>query len=343
MKRRKLLQFFIAILLSPWISIFSQDISGLNASSNPVLDSLKNRGIIFNDNQKKPEIVLTVSQAVKLLQQRYQPQFWHNPSDPLRLALGQLIFNASNPPFDSSEYLLKKFPYDSLSIPWDEFYIWEPMRVKIPVNTIQQIAGQNEPAAMQDTNLFRDVTDTLKVRYDTATAPEYSFKSVTVRKDTTIMVVIDTLHEVTSSYSGFPFRYFNYPYQSDSIKVAVDALLKYLDDRDSSIIYFTGIDNQVTPVWLNSKSGKYVRYWLKNDLTDSVTVWIGNPSRDTFGLYLEKEVTFKRPLKQGNYSDARINIREVDKSTLLDVQKVYIKPHYWKDRSFLISLLCPTG
>ena len=139
------------------------------------------------------------------------------------------------------------------------------------------------------------------------------------------MVVIDTLHEVTSSHSGFPFRYLNYPYQSDSIKVAVNALLKYLEDRDSSIVYFTGIDNQVTPVWLNSKSDKYVRYWLKNDLNDSVTVWIGNPSRDTIGLYLEKEVTFKRPPKQGNYSDARINVKEVDKSKLLEVQKVYIK------------------
>jgi hypothetical protein len=154
------------------------------------------------------------------------------------------------------------------------------------------------------------------------------------------MVVIDTLHEVTSSHSGFPFRYLNYPYQSDSINVAVNSLLKYLEDRDSSMVYFTGVDNQVIRVWLNSKTDRYVRYWLKNDLNDSVTIWIGNPSRDTFGLYLEKEVTFKRPPKQGNYSDARINVKEVDKSKLLEVQKIYIKPHYWKDRleaNFILS------
>jgi len=116
--------------------------------------------------------------------------------------------------------------------------------------------------------------------------------------------------------------------------------LNYLEDRDSTIIYFTGIDNQVTPVWFNSKSDRYTRYWLKNDLADSVTVWIGNQARDTFGLYLEKEVTFKRPPKQGNYSDARINVKEIDKSTLLEIQKVYIKPHYWKDRleaNFILS------
>ncbi len=81
--------------------------------------------------------------------------------------------------------------------------------------------------------------------------------------------------------------------------------LDFLQERDSSVIYFTGYDKQVTPVWLNARSGKYTRYWLKNDLNDSVTVWIGNPSRDTIGLYLEKEVAFKRPPKQNHYSDAR--------------------------------------
>jgi hypothetical protein len=338
MKGRKLLQFFAVILLSPWISVFSQDASVAKTSSNPVLDSLRSKGIILHDSQKEPEIVLTVSQAVKFLQQRHQAHYWNNTSDPFRQAMGQLIFNASNPPVDSTISVLKRFPYDSLNIPWDKFYIWEPMRVKIPVNILREIPVQKEAAVRQDTTLEGRDADSLRVKYDKA--PEYAYESVTVLKDTTLMVVIDTLHEVTSSHSGFPFRYFNFPYQSDSIKVAVGALVKYLNDRDSAIVYFTGIDSRITPVWLNSKSEKYVRYWLKNDLNDSVTIWIGNPSRDTFGLYLEKEVTFRRPPKQGNYSDARINVKEVDKSTLLEVQKVYIKPHYWKDRleaNFIMS------
>jgi hypothetical protein len=325
-------QLLVFVFLSQCISVFSQNFSGVRSRSNPVLDSLKNKGIIINEIREKPEIRLTVSQAVKYLQQRYQSQSWNNMSDPFRLALGQLIFNASNPPLDSALHTLKRFPYDSLSIPWDKFFIWEPMRVRIPVNIVRQLAVPNEPVAKSDTGLVRNVSDSLKINYDIAPQPEYSFNSLTVRKDTSIMVVIDTLREVTSSYKGFPFHYFNFPYQSDSIKVAVNSLLKYVEDRDSSIVYFTGTDRLVTPVWLNSKSDRYVRYWLKNDMNDSVTVWIGNPSRDTFGLYLEKEVTLRRPPKQGNYSDARINVKEVDKSKLLELQKVYIKPHNWKDR-----------
>jgi hypothetical protein len=337
MRGRKILQFFLVFLLSPCLSAYSQDVSGVSGSSNQVLDSLKRKGIIFGDFQKKPEIVLTVSQAVKYLQQRYQAQNWNSYSDPLRQAIGQLIFNASNPPLDSTISVLRRFHYDSINIPWDKFYIWEPMRVRIPVNTLVPV--RNEAEAVQDTALAGRPADSLKFEYEKA-HPSESFKTVTIHKDTTLMVVIDTLHEVTSSHSGFPFRYLNYPYQSDSINVAVNSLLKYLEDRDSSMVYFTGVDNQVIRVWLNSKTDRYVRYWLKNDLNDSVTIWIGNPSRDTFGLYLEKEVTFKRPPKQGNYSDARINVKEVDKSKLLEVQKIYIKPHYWKDRleaNFILS------
>ena len=332
MKGRTILQFFAVLLLSPWISVFSQNVPVANTFSNPVLDSLRSNGILFGDFQKKPEIELSVSQAVKFLQQRYQSQNWNNISDPLRQAIGQLIFTASNPPVDSTISVLKKFPYDSINIPWDKFYIWEPMRVKIPVTVLKEIPVQQEAAARQDSIPVGEDTDSLNVEFDKAPPIEYTYESVTVLKDTTLMVVIDTLHEVAASHSRFPFRHLSFPYQSDSIKVAVDALVKYLVDRDSAIVYFTGIDNRITPVWLNSKSERYVRYWLKNDLNDSVTVWIGNPSRDTFGLYLEKEVTFKRPPKQGNYSDARINVKEVDKSTLLEVQKVYIKPQYWKDR-----------
>ncbi len=102
MKGRKLLQSLIVILLSPWISVFSQDVSDGNKLSNPVLDSLRTKGVIFGNFQKKPEIELTVSQAVKFLQQRYQSQYWNNASDPFRQAMGQLIFNASNPPVDST-------------------------------------------------------------------------------------------------------------------------------------------------------------------------------------------------------------------------------------------------
>jgi hypothetical protein len=110
-------------------------------------------------------------------------------------------------------------------------------------------------------------------------------------------------------------------------------LLKYIDERDSSVLNFTGAGSIVTPIWLNSKSDKMARYWLKNEFSDSVMIWIGNHSRDTIDLYLEKGVSFRRPLKQGNYSQAKINVKSLDNSRLLDIQKIMVKSQYWKLRS----------
>jgi hypothetical protein len=137
----------------------------------------------------------------------------------------------------------------------------------------------------------------------------------------------------------FPFRYYNYPYQSDSIKAAVSVLLDAIDARDSSIVSITGINNKKTSVWLNSRSDIMVRYWLKNDLNDSVTVWIGSPERNTIGLYLEHGVVFRRPPMQGNISGARVNVESMDKSKLQDIRKIVTKTNFWKHRTEAILAL----
>ena len=120
---------------------------------------------------------------------------------------------------------------------------------------------------------------------------------------------------------------------NDSTKAAIGVLLENLEDRDSSIISFTGITNEEYQFWLNSKSEKVIRFWLKNDLNDSVTVWIGNPSKNTIGLYLEHGVSFRRPSMQGNVSEARINIEPQDNTKLVDIRKIITKAQYWKYRT----------
>jgi hypothetical protein len=98
-------------------------------------------------------------------------------------------------------------------------------------------------------------------------------------------------------------------------------------------VNITGLGDVVTPIWLNSRSGQMKRFWLKNDLNDSITVWIGASSKNTLGVYLEQGVNFRRPVRQGDYSEAKIEVMEIDKSKLLNVNKIIVKPLYWKYRS----------
>jgi hypothetical protein len=319
------------LLLTGTLSAFSQE-NGLKfKKTDIIIDSLKKSGIIISGSVAPPDIVLTKDQALRLLQQRIQPQYWSDVHNPLRKALGQLVFNASHPPYDSTESFLKTFPYDSIKIPWDKFYIWEPLKLKVA----------SAPPSFEDLSDTLMVTDTLadvlpdslslvKLKQFVQTEENVLNRKM---KDTTIMVVLDTLQQVVSDNSLFPFKMYSHPFQGDSIEVAVNSLLKYLTDRDSSIINFTGSGGLVTPFKLNARSGKVERFWLKNDFSDSVTVWIENHARDTIGLYLESGVTFKRPAKQENYGEAKINIKALDNSKLLNAKSIYVKPQYWKYRT----------
>lgn len=339
MREKSLRLFCICVYLSVCISAFSQENVKVTESGESVIDSLKSSGVLLRDSIVRPEIVLSTTQAVDFLQELFQVQYWNDPNHPLRLALEQLVFEASHPPLDSSEYLLNQFPYDSLNVPWDKFYIWEPLRLKIPFLVPPEFKFPYDTTMKADTNNVGRVSDSLSPEILKIPDPFDSSDPVTGLKDTTLMVIIDTLQSASLSNSVFPFRYLNFPYQGDSIKVAVQSLLNYLELRDSTIVNFTGVGNIVTPLWINSKSDRVVRYWLKNELADSVTIWIGNPARDTIALYLEQGVNFRRPAKQQNYSDARINVQSLDNSKLLEVQRIITKPQYWIYRTEAVFTL----
>lgn len=328
-----ILQFILSCLfISISLSVSSQETTKQVSTRGGIIDSLRRSGVIMNENQTKPEISLSKGQAVGFLQHKMHPQFWSNINDPLRLALGQLIYEAVHPVSDSVRRELKMYPFDSLSIPWDKFYIWEPLRIKIPVllnpvlNAVPDTVASAAPA-------IADKSDSLKMILAIQGKTSEILQPYSELKDTSIMVVIDTLNEVTSTFSHFPFRYFKFPYQSDSIKAAVSSLLNYLDERDSVIINFTGTGKSVTPIILNSKKGKEIRFWLRNEFSDSMTVWIGNPSRNTIGLYLEQGVNFRRPGRQNNYANPKINVKEIDNTKLQEIEHITLKKQYWKYRN----------
>jgi hypothetical protein len=311
----RLLHFISVIfLMISCLPGYSQEKNLEESKSVIILDSLKKNEFLFNGEQQRPDIKLSADESVKFLQGRLQPQYWKNTRDPLRQAMGQLVFEASHPPADSANYYLQKYPYDSIKVPWDKFFNWEKIHLKV-----SSAEGNVAVAEMDSAKLLK-----------TGAEP----------KDTTIMVLIDTLHQVGSPYKDFPFNYYEYPYQADSIAVAVKSLLDFVQARDSSVIYISGTGKEVTPVWLNSRMGKMQRFWLKNGLNDSVTIWLGATSRNTIGLYLEDGVTFRRPAGENNYTQARIQVQQIDRSRLLEVKKIAVRQQYWKYRtesSFALS------
>jgi len=331
-----LLSFLVLALLILFPSDgLSQEVVNNRGSVISVLDSLARKGIISRHAQQKQTIVLSKDQAIRYLQETYQTDNWNNERDPLRQAIGQLIWYASNQPYDSTRQFLERYSYDSIGIPWEKFFVWDTLKIKIPIITPLQFKPLSDTLAISDTSIKKEQNDTSKLQLGKnlpGFRTEIAIPSVNL-KDTTLLIIADTLNAVASSGTGFPFKYYYYPYEEDSIETAIRSLIGFLEERDSSIVNLTGSSKIQTPVWINSKSDRMIRYWLRNEYSDSVTVWIGSVSKNTLGLYLEEGIIFRRPTKQSTISEAQLNLNNVNSARLQDVNKIDVKPRCWKFRS----------
>ena len=298
---------FIQIIIS--VTMLSVCINGKGQIAD---DALKTDTV-----QEKPDITFTTDEAVRFLEKYSQPHFWRNSDDPLREAIEQLIYLTTRPPYNSLETFLKNYAYDSIKIPLEDFYEWDTLM-------LNQAA---EPAIDADTtNIIR----------------ELDFE--TVLNDSSMVIIKDTLGTVSSSNPDFPFRDYSYPFQADSLEIAINSLIKYLEDRDSTIINFSGTGGTVVPIWLNSKSNNMTRYWLKNEFNDSVTVWIGSIGRNAIGLFAERGVDFQRSMRPvRNNMEARVNVEQQYNSQLLKLQRGEIKKRLWKYRAETNLAFSQTG
>lgn len=298
------------------------------------IDSMKKNGAIFKIEPERPVIVFSREQALSYLDNKIDTSLWKDRNDPFRMAIDRLVYEASRQPYDSSRYYLENYSYNKITVPWENFFVWDTLKYKVK-SVLPGLTVDTASFYAKDTNFINPLkTDAFGILDADNVASMFSADNNMFNiKDTTVYLVSDTVSTITDVSSDYPFRYATSPYLSDSLEVAINTLMSYLHDRDSSLIHVTGYDGRTIPVWLNSKMGMMNRYWLKNDMNDSVTVWVGVPEYNTLGLYLEHGVNFKRPVRENTYAAAKIEKKEFDKSSLKEIEKIVTKPHYWKTRA----------
>jgi len=69
------------------------------------------------------------------------------------------------------------------------------------------------------------------------------------------------------------------------------------------------------------------RYWVKNDRNDSITIWVGNPARNSVRLMLEQDVNIKR-IEKATVDEIPI-IDVFPAFTLAEVEPLKKIPVYW--------------
>ncbi len=307
------------------------------------------------------DVHLDRKEALKYLERlSAAPALWRRANDPLREALRSLVWLASRPPADSVAHYLSSYPFDSIRVPAENFYLFDTVRIIVPLiepdTTLTDsvaVRGRSDemfisagrrlekvmlspdamPLARNDTLRLNDSVYILMKDFIPVRMPHQT-------NDTILLVITDTLAEATVRRTDLPFRYLTNPYVADSLQAAVSSLITWLEARDSSIVHITGETGRGTALWLNSTTDNLVRFWLPNGLGDSVTVWVGSPARNTISLRAEEGILFRKQLGYDRYADTKVNVITSREEELRRVAMSNIRPVLWKfktDLSYLLS------
>jgi hypothetical protein len=306
-------------------------------------------------------IVLNSDEALQFLRRIGSSNYiWKQGNDPFREAIRNLVHFASTPREDSVVSYLSEYGYDKIKIPLDSYFVYDSLRIILPVMEPDSVPADSSAVARQAGEMFIEAGNRMnKVKLSADASPVIKNDTLLLNdtvfvlvkdlvpaliprktNDTIILVITDTLPEVTLYRDDFPFRHIKNPYVSDSIIAAVSSLIGYLEARDSTLVSLVSDRGRGTDMWLNSRADNLVRFWLPDGENDSVSVWIGSPERNTLSLKAEEGVLFKKQTWHDRYVDTRVNVISAAEENLRRVALSRIKPDYWKfktDISYLLS------
>lgn len=325
------------------------------------LPKQKIKGEPVPDSAGQHHIVLDYDNAMQFLRRISSSNYiWKRSDDPLREAIRNLVHFASTPREDSVISYLSGYGYDKIMIPLDSYFVYDSLRIILPVMEQDSVATDSTAGIGEAGEMFIEAGNRMnKVKLSSDASPVVKNDTLLLNdtvfvllkdivpafiprrtNDTIILVITDTLPEVTLYRDDFPFRRIRNPYVSDSIIAAVKSLTGYLEGRDSTLVRFVSDRGRGTQMWLNSRADNLVRFWLPDGDNDSVSVWIGSPERNTVSLKAEEGVLFKKQTWYDRYVDTRVNVISAEEENLRRVALSRIKPDYWKfktDISYLLS------
>lgn len=124
-----------------------------------------------------------------------------------------------------------------------------------------------------------------------------------------------------------PFMVVEGEHQLDSLQYAVNKLLEFTSERDSTILWMSDMQGNKSPFWLTQGDDMAYRYWVKNDNNDSITIWVGNPAPNEISLLMEEDVSINRLMKEDIHHLPQFV--EIPQRSLVSMTTLEPEPIYW--------------
>ncbi len=157
--------------------------------------------------------------------------------------------------------------------------------------------------------------------------PTNNGRSLRFLSDSSHIVITETTRAYIAD-SESPFYIVPGEMMPDSLRFAVETLLRFSEERDSILLFFNNLQGLSTPFWISSGKDELRRYWVKNYDNDSITIWLGNPARNNITLILEDDVQVERMTKK--LADDIPITTSVPLRTLAGVKPLKEIPVHWK-------------
>ena len=285
--------------------------------------------------------------------------FWRSQQDPLRASLQRLL-DHSTEPFDStsSKLLQEDFSLievhmgdpivsDSNELKWlnDTTFLVDPhgWSPDLYLDEETSLIYPADSTALFDT--LAVIPDTVVITLiDTAAIESLGIVMHTYRenqitpsldKEGQLGVMTEDRNRVYYYSPGTtwkageesPFEIVEGEYQLDSLQLALNKLLEFTSERDSTLLWVNDIYGKKTPFWLSRGDDEAYRFWVKNYNNDSITLWIGNPGPNEISLLLEDDVSINRLMKEDIHHLPEFV--QMPERSLVSVAKLEPDPIYW--------------
>lgn len=258
---------------------------------------------------KKP-IKLEVDQALRIVK-NYYSEYQNKPGidESLQKAIERLILYVENGPIDTTIKFLQSYPFKTL----------EPgmLTPSLPVTDSSQVA---------DTTLTENSGIHLlvgKEMMDSTRLSDTLAMAGIVASDSSRIDSLEKEAQDTVDTEIFPAN----QYLSDTLRSALSTILDHAE-MDSTSVWLYNITNDSTQIVIRKDSKEMKRFWLKNEVLDSLGIWVQAYDGKKLKFLIDDNyyyARYRKGKKKVNYTFER---QLVDKS-LKDIQLIEIKKSPW--------------
>jgi len=337
----KRISVFIAawFLAMPWIlrPIAAQSGIGLISHGDSIEFIQPNDSSLMGDSLNLHVPGDSISEALWMIKAFYaNDKNWENSNDPVKKAIGRIIFYIENGPLDTTLTFLKNYPFQIKGKSYPKKFKFASDQTRfgkdsllVPADTLQTstdsivLPSDSSKIKPLPANLQMPVNESLHLAPDSSTLVGKT--SIT---DTLPGAIHDQLPQNHTSTDSVPHDSVPGIQLSDKEKKSLDRLINYLEN-DSVKIWMYNIHKDSVQVIMKNGQTVYNRFWLKNELNDSLGIWIRTKSKNQLDFLMDDNVFLTRIRKGKKRQDYSLASQKVN-SNLKDVRLRKIEQSPWE-------------